>query len=79
MLYIKVNISKAGNVDFDAKVVAPSGTVLPVNIEGTHIKKVKFITKEAGVHRISLLLAGHTIAGKFLSLQSDFCTLITYY
>jgi filamin len=69
--FLEVNLSRVGNVDFDIKVVAPSGNVLPVTFEGqAYIKKIRLVPIELGAHRISLMLAGQQINGMPITLNA---------
>lgn len=68
--FIEVNLSKVGNVDFDIKVVSPSGVSLPVTYDGQAYKKIRIVPIELGAHRISLLLAGQQVNGMPITLNS---------
>ena len=57
-------------VDFEVKVATPNGIQLPVNVEGQNLKKIKFVTKESGIHRISMLLAGSNLPNTPISINS---------
>lgn len=68
--FLEVNLSKVGSVDFDIKVVTPSGNSLPVTYEGQAYKKIRIVPIELGLHRITLLLAGQQTNGMPISLNS---------
>jgi filamin len=67
----EVDMTRVGNVEYTAKVIAPSGTSLPVNYEGTGGKKrVSFVPQELGPHKIAMQIAGQSIAGTPLVLNA---------
>jgi len=68
--FIECNLNKVGNVDFDIKVVSPSGVPLPVTYEGQAFKKIRIVPIELGQHRVSFLLAGQQINGMPITLNA---------
>jgi hypothetical protein len=56
------------NIEFDVKVVAPSGNQLPVSCEGQSHKRIRVVPNELGAHRISMQLAGEHLTGEYSNL-----------
>ena len=58
---IEVNLAKAGCAPFDVLVESPSGTQLPFKIDNDLNKRIKFIPREKGVHRVLMKLGDHVL------------------
>lgn len=62
--FIEVDLSKLNvSIDFDVRITAPSGNILPVNFEGQTIRKIKIIPNEIGTHRILMQVSGQNLNG----------------
>ena len=63
---------QVGNVNFDIKVMAPSGNILYVSIFGDkQSKKIRILPLELGFHIINFLLAGVVGMFNFTFIKMD--------
>jgi hypothetical protein len=64
LLFFLVNLARAGFAQFDFVVESPSGIKLPFKVDNDFSKKIKFIPREKGMHRVFMKLGDHELNGK---------------
>jgi hypothetical protein len=58
-------LARAGFAPFDFVVESPSGVCLPFKVDNDQVKKIKFIPREKGVHKLLMKLGDHCLNGEF--------------
>lgn len=67
---IDINLNRAGHAPFDIVVESPSGIKLPFKVDNDLTKRIKFIPREKGVHRVFMKLGDYYIDGNFLENEN---------
>lgn len=67
--FVEVDLTRAGNADFDVKVISPTGINLPVTFDGQNLRRIRILPTELGPHRISMQVGGQHLIGTPLTLN----------